>query len=121
MNFQEDYLGPAGDSVEGFALNVPVFFRLSDYVTTESICLDPENDSYPTYVEPIGGAVFEREGDEAPDAAVEEAQFCTESGSPNIFVVNLSTVSGCQSSYRSPAVKVSISVGTGLVSVRRMA
>ena len=91
MNFQEDYLGPAGDSVEGFALNVPVFFRLSDYVTTESICLDPENDSYPTYVEPIGGAVFEREGDEAPDAAVEEAQFCTESGSPNIFVVNLST------------------------------
>ena len=60
-------------------------------MTTESICLDPENDSYPTYVEPIGGAVFEREGDEAPDAAVEEAQFCTEAGSPNIFVVNLST------------------------------
>ena len=62
MDFPEDYLGPAGDSVEGFALNVPVFFRLSDYVTTESICLDPENDSYPTYVEPIGGAVFRARG-----------------------------------------------------------
>ena len=91
MNFQNDYLGPAGDSVSGFALNVPVFFRLSDYVTTESICLDETKDSYPEYVEPIGGAVFEREGDEAPDAVVEEASFCSEQGTPNIFVVNLAT------------------------------
>ena len=70
---------------------MPVFFRLSDYVTTESICLDEAQDSYPTYVEPIGGAVFEREGDEAPDAAVEEASFCSEQGTANIFVVNLET------------------------------
>ena len=57
---------------------------------------------------------FEREGDEAPDAAVEEAQFCTESGSPNIFVVNLSTGERLPSNSRSPAVKASISVVTGL-------
>lgn len=91
MNFQNDYLGPAGTSVDGFALNVPVFFRLSDYVTTESICLDGDKDAYPSYVEPIGGATFEREGDEAPDAAVEEASFCADSGTPNIFIVNLTT------------------------------
>ena len=40
---------------------------------------------------PIGGAVFEREGDEAPDAAVEEASFCSEQGAANIFVVNIET------------------------------
>ena len=75
--FQRIISAQRATQVEGFALNVPVFFRLSDYVMTGIHLLGPENDSYPTYVEPIGGAVFEREGDEAPDAAVEEAQFCT--------------------------------------------
>ncbi len=91
MNFPNDYLGTAGTSVDGVALNVPVFFRLSDYVTTESVCLDSSQDAYPEFVEPIGGAVFEREGDEAPDAAEETASFCVDGGEPNVFIVNLTT------------------------------
>jgi pimeloyl-ACP methyl ester carboxylesterase len=73
INVAGEYIRSVEQDADGFALNGPVFFRLTDFPQRSSICLDP------------GSRYPEVPAEEAPDP------FCPQGGDPSVYLVDLAT------------------------------
>ncbi len=87
VNVKTDYFDAIENDVNGFGVDAPIFFRLSDRINPESICLDPGS-IYPdlSRSDPFQ---FSQSGGNAEEETI---TFCKDQGEPTIFLVNLDEV-----------------------------
>ncbi|MEC9465702.1 MAG: hypothetical protein VX834_07955, partial [Myxococcota bacterium] len=88
---QSSYVEAAEKDAGGFAPNAPIFFRFSDYVMEQSVCLSPGS-VYPETLEDFPENMFDSILAGETQTEAEAPQFCTAEGAqPSVGLVDLTT------------------------------
>jgi len=96
IKVKDAYLGAAETLAGGYPLNPMIFFRFSDLIDAESLCVGEGESRYPmmstveTYASTVFGAGLSFTGEVgAPDLAGSEGNFCGKTDKPTVYLVNL--------------------------------